>query len=123
MGAQAGIACYRVYDADLPDYAVAIDVYEGAGPSDGMRFAVVAEYRAPKDVDPTRAARRFADALAVAQVVLDVPDDHLFARQRRRDKGGSQYSSEHRGTYRAFTQESGYLVELTSADISTRAFF
>jgi 23S rRNA (guanine2445-N2)-methyltransferase / 23S rRNA (guanine2069-N7)-methyltransferase len=107
-----GISCYRVYDADLPDYCVAIDVYEGAGPSAGMRFAVMAEYRAPSDVDPVRAAHRFADALAVAGIVLDVSDEHLFARQRRRDKGGSQYSSEHRGTYRAFTQEDGYQVEL-----------
>lgn len=106
------VACYRVYDADLPDYAVAIDYYEGAGPSQGAAFAVVAEYRAPKEIDPDRAARRFADALAVVPVVLGVPDDHVFARQRRKEKGGGQYRTESRGTYRAFTSESSYLVEL-----------
>lgn len=106
------VSCYRVYDADLPDYAVAIDYYEGAGPSRGMAFAVVAEYRAPKEIDPDRAARRFADALAVVPVVLGVPDEHVFARQRRREKGGGQYRTESRGVYRAFTSESSYLVEL-----------
>ncbi len=30
-----GVSCYRVYDADLPDYAVAIDVYAGAGDAEG----------------------------------------------------------------------------------------
>lgn len=110
-----GIYCYRVYDADLPDYAVAVDVYEGAGPSEGRRFAVVAEYQAPKTVDPLRAQHRFEDALAVASVVLDVPAERVFARQRRREKGGSQYRSDGRGTYRAFTEESGYLMELDFA--------
>lgn len=28
--AREGVTCYRVYDADLPDYAAAIDLYEGA---------------------------------------------------------------------------------------------
>lgn len=105
------IHCYRVYDADLPDYAVAIDFYEGAGPCEGSRYAVVAEYRAPKDIDEVKAAHRFADALTVAGAILDIPAEHLFARQRRRDKGGSQYKAGGK-PYRAFTSESGYLFEL-----------
>ena len=39
-----GTSCYRLYDADMPEYAVAIDIYEG--------HPHVAEYAAPKKVDP-----------------------------------------------------------------------
>ncbi len=34
---RAGVTCYRVYDADLPDYAAAIDLYEGAPETPGPK--------------------------------------------------------------------------------------
>ena len=77
-----GLGCWRLYDADMPEYAVAVDLYrvrapappEGApvkslpatGPEAGAGelWAVVQEYEAPKTVEPARAAARLADALA-----------------------------------------------------------
>ena len=107
-----GVHCYRVYDADLLDFSVAIDFYEGAGPAAGERFAVVAEYRPPKSVDPVKAAHRFEDACAIAGVVLGVPRAHLFARERRRDKGGSQYVPQASRRAIAYTEAGGSLFEL-----------
>ena len=52
-----GVSCYRVYDADLPDYNLAIDVYNGAGPDEGKTLVHVAEYVAPKKIDPAKTAR------------------------------------------------------------------
>mgnify|MGYP002235376790 CR=1 FL=1 len=46
-----GVSCYRVYDADLPDYSAAIDLYEGCPQTPG-RWLVIAEYAAPKTIDP-----------------------------------------------------------------------
>ena len=86
-----GVFCYRVYDADLPDYNVAIDVYEGAGDAQGVTFLHVAEYQAPSSVDAGRAQRRFEDVLALAPVVLGVRPDHVFSKVRRRERGGGQY--------------------------------
>lgn len=112
------ISCYRVYDADLPDFAVAVDLYLGAGQSEGRRFAVVAEYAAPKKVDPDAARRRFEDACAIVTVVLDVPPENVFAKRRVRDKGGGQYTQEQHASRVAFTAEPDYarqreyLVEL-----------
>ena len=57
-----GVTCYRVYDADLPEYAVAIDRYE--------EWVHVQEYQAPKTIDPERAAARLADVVAVVPAVL-----------------------------------------------------
>jgi 23S rRNA (guanine2445-N2)-methyltransferase / 23S rRNA (guanine2069-N7)-methyltransferase len=53
-----GISCYRLYDADLPEYALAIDIYGSADPRDQAkerRFVHVQEY-APRQVDPRDAA-------------------------------------------------------------------
>ncbi len=50
---------YRVYDADLPDYAVAVEVFEEV--KQGLPYVLVSEYQAPREIDPQKAARRFKD--------------------------------------------------------------
>ncbi|MDM8302340.1 bifunctional 23S rRNA (guanine(2069)-N(7))-methyltransferase RlmK/23S rRNA (guanine(2445)-N(2))-methyltransferase RlmL [Collinsella tanakaei] len=90
-GARTGVTCYRVYDADLPDYAAAIDLYETCAPT-RERWAVIAEYAAPKSVDPERAQARFLDILTITPRVLGVEPDRIVARSRARSRGGSQYA-------------------------------
>jgi len=80
---QNGVYCYRLYDADLPEYAVAIDLYE--------QWAHVQEYEAPKTIDPELAATRLQEVLAVLPGVLDLPAESIFLKVRRRQKGSSQY--------------------------------
>ena len=53
------ISCYRIYDADLPDFAVAIDRYDGVWKSEGQSCLIVAEYQAPKTIDQAKAEARF----------------------------------------------------------------
>lgn len=88
---RAGVSCYRVYDADLPDYAAAIDLYQGSDATPG-RWLVIAEYAAPKTVDPSLARARLLDILTIAPVVLDVDPNHVYAKARTRSRGGSQYA-------------------------------
>lgn len=110
-----GVGCYRLYDADLPEYKVAIDVYEGAERSKdsrGKTFVHVAEYQAPTSVDPSVARQRFEDVLAVVPVVLDVRPDHVFSKVREHSKGGSQYRSERRRSYVTHVEEAGLLFEV-----------
>ncbi len=107
-----GVSCYRIYDADLPEYAVAIDVYEGRGKAEGKTFLHIAEYQAPSSVDVLKAQRRMADVMALAPVVLDVPSERVFSKVREKSKGGVQYRAERRRPYVTFTGESGYLFEV-----------
>lgn len=88
---RAGVTCYRVYDADLPDYAAAIDLYQGSDATPG-RWLVIAEYAAPKTVDPSLARARLLDILTIAPLVLDVDPAHVYAKARTRSRGGSQYA-------------------------------
>lgn len=107
-----GITCYRVYDADLPDYAVAIDLFEGAGSATGNTYLHIAEYAAPSSIDAAKAQRRFDDVLVLAPVVLGVRPDHVFSKVRQRDRGGSQYRAAGRRSYVTQVQEDGYLLEV-----------
>lgn len=85
---RADVNCWRVYDADLPEYAVAVDLYETV---DGEQHAHVQEYAAPKTVDPHRAEKRLRGALAGVQSVLDIPPARLHYKLRQSQKGTSQY--------------------------------
>lgn len=86
-----GVTCWRVYDADLPEYAVAVDIYEGAGPDEGRRWAHVAEYEAPATIDPDAALRRLAEAVAVIPDALGIPAEDVVLKRRRRQRGSAQY--------------------------------
>ena len=80
-------SAFRVYDADLPDFALSVDLYVGTGPDEGRRHAVIEERRRPKSVDGLLAARRLSDAAALASAVLDVPARDVLVRpwQAERD--------------------------------------
>lgn len=97
------IGCYRLYDADLPEYALAIDIYEGE-----RRWVHVQEYAAPKSVDPKRARHRLREALGVIPEVLEVADDQVFFKVRRRQKGKAQYERLGDGRHFHAVPEAGF---------------
>ncbi len=77
------ISCYRVYDADLPEYAFAIDVYND--------YAVLQEYAAPASIDPGKAETRSLEVLQATPGVLGIPAAHLVIKTRKQQKGTDQY--------------------------------
>lgn len=78
-----GINCYRIYDADLPEYASAIDIY-----GDHLH---IQEYAPPKSVDPRRAERRLLETQQAVASVFNVDADKISVKQRRRNPGKQQY--------------------------------
>lgn len=86
------VTCYRVYDADLPDYAVFIELYEGS--ETPGRWLQVSEYAPPRGVDADLARRRLLDVLAIAPRVMGVAPEDVSLRVRTRARGGSQYAHE-----------------------------
>lgn len=83
------VSCYRIYDADLPDYAVSVELFQS---SSGARHVSISEYAAPKEIDAALAQARLADAIAIAGAVLEVPAESISLRVRSKDRGGSQYA-------------------------------
>ncbi len=82
------IDCFRIYDADMPEYAFAIDQY---GDGTANRWLVVQEYAAPRTVDAKAARQRRDEALAVIPHELDIAPERMFVRERRQQKQGGQY--------------------------------
>lgn len=87
---RTGVTCYRVYDADIPEYAAAVDVYEALEPS-GETLLHVQEYQAPASIAEETAARRFAELVAAVRAVFPVDDGSIAIKTRARGKGGSKY--------------------------------
>jgi len=78
-----GIDCYRVYDADMPEYAMAIDLYHD--------WVHVQEYVAPKSIDPEKASIRMFDALAAIPQALGIDKSRVVVKRRERQSGTKQY--------------------------------
>ncbi|MBY6029478.1 bifunctional 23S rRNA (guanine(2069)-N(7))-methyltransferase RlmK/23S rRNA (guanine(2445)-N(2))-methyltransferase RlmL [Halomonas sp. DP8Y7-1] len=89
---RSGERCYRLYDADMPEYALAIDVY-----GDHVH---VQEYAPPKSIDASQAQRRLYDALGVIPDVLGVEPGKVVVKQRQRQQGKSQYEKQGRSGQR-----------------------
>ncbi|MFJ5482367.1 bifunctional 23S rRNA (guanine(2069)-N(7))-methyltransferase RlmK/23S rRNA (guanine(2445)-N(2))-methyltransferase RlmL [Pectobacterium actinidiae] len=80
---QQGIECYRIYDADLPEYNVAVDRYGS--------WVVVQEYAPPKTIDAQKARQRLFDVINATLSVLELPSNRLVLKTRERQKGKNQY--------------------------------
>ena len=54
--ARESIACYRVYDADMPEYAFSVDLYRSGLEEGSPRWVYVQEYAPPETVDAGESA-------------------------------------------------------------------
>ena len=96
------IECFRVYDADMPEYAFAIDLYGRES-----RHAYVQEYAPPKTVNQEGARERRREVLAVLPEVLSVPFAHVHCRVRKPQKGAEQYEKHENIAERHVVREGG----------------
>lgn len=83
---RSGETCYRLYDADMPEYALAIDVY-----GDHVH---VQEYAPPKSIDAGQAQKRLFEALAVIPEELEVDASRVVVKRRERQSGRAQYQKQ-----------------------------
>ncbi len=86
QAAKENVSNIRVYDADLPDFKVAIDLYGD--------YVHVQEYAPPKTIPPETAKKRFNLALMGIREVLDINREQVFIKTRARQSGSDQYSKQ-----------------------------
>lgn len=77
--------CYRLYDADLPEYAFAVDLYGD--------WVHVQEYAPPKEIPENKAKNRVSEMLQVLAELLNIPATQIVLKQRKRQKGAQQYQA------------------------------
>ncbi len=104
---QNHIEAYRLYDADLPEYAVAIDCYQN--------HIHIQEYQAPKSIEPKKAALHLNHVLLAVQALLQpkLEKIHLKTRQIQKDKQQYNKLSEHENRFVVNEHGRKYLVDLS----------
>ena len=121
---RTGISCYRVYDADLPDYAAAVDVYQAA--TDGnQRYLHIQEYAAPAHIPAEDVCRRRAALQAAVQEVFQVPAENIALkfRQRQHHQEGRQYQRLGDGTTALHVREQSALLRVNLFDYLDTGLF
>ncbi len=86
---QNQVFAYRIYDADLPEYAAAVDVYHCE-----KTWVNVQEYQSPKSIDQEKADARLAGLLAEIPSVLNVPKSQVLLKIRRKQRNTDQYEKQ-----------------------------
>ncbi|UHQ18333.1 bifunctional 23S rRNA (guanine(2069)-N(7))-methyltransferase RlmK/23S rRNA (guanine(2445)-N(2))-methyltransferase RlmL [Lysobacter sp. KIS68-7] len=84
-----GVDCFRAYDADLPEYAAAIDVYTTADTRE--TWLHVQEYAAPAEIPEATTRQRLNALLAATREVFALPKERIALKTRSIGKGGSKY--------------------------------
>ena len=82
---EQGVECYRIYDADMPEYSASIDIYMG-------KWVVVSEYAAPDTIDPEDAKRRLGELVRATEKATGIDEDYIYVKERSRQKGKGQYT-------------------------------
>jgi 23S rRNA (guanine2445-N2)-methyltransferase / 23S rRNA (guanine2069-N7)-methyltransferase len=116
-----GVSCYRLYDADMPEYSFAIDRYAESGGDQAWLY--VQEYAAPKTIEPEAVQRRRNEALAALPAATGIPVERIHLRQRRRTTRGDQYEKLGESADFKLVEESGLKFWVNFSDYLDTGLF
>ncbi len=106
---------YRIYDADIPEYAVAVDRY-----ADCLQ---VQEYAPPPTIDEKTAQQRLDQVLITLAEVLDIPAEKIVLKQRKRQKGLEQYERQAQAGQSLIVYEHGVRFKVNLSDYLDTGLF
>jgi 23S rRNA (guanine2445-N2)-methyltransferase / 23S rRNA (guanine2069-N7)-methyltransferase len=116
-----GVSCYRLYDADMPEYSFAIDRYAESGTDQAWLY--VQEYAAPKTIEPEAVQRRRNEALAALPGATGIPVERIHLRQRRKVARGEQYEKLGESADFKLVEESGLKFWVNFSDYLDTGLF
>lgn len=101
------LACFRVYDVDLPEFPFIIDVYKD--------MIYVAEYKSKHKLSEEEYERWLTTSMEIIQKVFGVEKDNVFLKLRERQKGEQQYSKLNQEKKELIVDENGlsFIVNLS----------
>ena len=117
---QNKISAYRLYDSDLPEFAVAIDVFY----ADNAVHCVVQEYQAPQTVNAAMAEARLEAVMLALPDALGAEAENIHLKIRQVKSGNAQYEKHAAKRSANITvEESGALLELNLSDYLDTGLF
>lgn len=140
---RTGVFCFRLYDRDIPEIPLAVDIYEEepdaskamghdesaggdstATSNKGRMFARIALYERPYEKQEDEELAWLNAMKASVAKVLGIPEDAIITKVRRRQSGDSQYEKEDVKTLAFITREQGLRFKVNLSDyIDTGLFF
>lgn len=118
---KSGVSCYRLYDADMPEYAFAIDRYVTL--PDGLEWLYVQEYAAPVTIDEMAVRRRRNEAFSMLSEVTGVAQERIRVRTRKQQKGRDQYEKLNRKQEFHTIEEGGLKFQVNFDDYLDTGIF
>jgi 23S rRNA (guanine2445-N2)-methyltransferase / 23S rRNA (guanine2069-N7)-methyltransferase len=115
------VSCYRVYDADMPEYAFAIDRYRSEAPQEEWLY--VQEYAAPEEIEREAVQRRRGEVLASLPEATGVAPERIRVRTRRRTARGEQYEKVAAQGELQLIREGGLQFEVNLSDYLDTGIF
>ncbi|MEI6893990.1 MAG: bifunctional 23S rRNA (guanine(2069)-N(7))-methyltransferase RlmK/23S rRNA (guanine(2445)-N(2))-methyltransferase RlmL [Colwellia sp.] len=109
------IEAYRLYDGDIPEYNVAIDIYG--------EYLVIQEYAAPKTIEEDKAKKRLQEVIYWAPKVLNIPTDKVIIKTRAKQKGSNQYQRLDKSKQSFTINEHGALFKINLWDYLDTGLF
>ncbi|MFD2166693.1 bifunctional 23S rRNA (guanine(2069)-N(7))-methyltransferase RlmK/23S rRNA (guanine(2445)-N(2))-methyltransferase RlmL [Thalassotalea euphylliae] len=110
-----GVECYRCYDADIPEYNVAVDVYG--------EYLVIQEYAAPAKIAPEKVAKRLQEVIYWAPKVTETPTNNVVLKTRQKQKGSNQYQKLNKKNHELVIQEYGAKLKVNLWDYLDTGLF
>ena len=116
-----GVSCYRVYDADMPEYAFAIDLYRTLEPEESWLY--VQEYAAPAEIELAAVRKRRGEVLASLPEATGVASERIRVRTRRRTARGEQYEKLDQREHFQLVEEGGLKFRVNFEDYLDTGLF
>jgi 23S rRNA (cytosine1962-C5)-methyltransferase len=110
-----GISCFRVYDNDMPEFPLAIDLYEN--------IVHVSEYERMHGMEPQEHVAWLEGCLEVISKVLGITKDLIYLKFRQRQKGLSQYDRFSRTGAEYIVRENGLSFIINPSDYLDTGLF
>lgn len=82
---RTGVTAYRLYDRDIPEIPLAVDLYEEDGTA--RRYLHIALYERPYEKDDAEEELWMEAMKEAAGDILSIPADRIFTKLRRRQRG------------------------------------
>ena len=106
-----GVDAYRVYDRDIPEIPLTVDLYQLAAGDVKEAYAVVAFFERPYEKDPSEEAVWIESMLKAVEEALHLQPQHTILKTRKKQKGRDQYNkSSHSSTAVSGTVCEGSLI-------------
>lgn len=107
---------FRLYDADMPEYNAAIDVYIPAEGADLSPRIDLSEYAPPSSISEENRRRRLNEMIDALIFFFQVDHRHIYVKTRFKQKNGAAYGVRSRDAEIFTVNEEGLLFEVNLSD-------